>query len=111
MFGGCLVACLHVGAGQIGVDELVVGFEFFGFMAFGDGGGVIALGIIRAAEGELGVEIIRVLREDFAQLLNCAFDIAGAEFKHGVVELVLKAWHLAWTTYTIWAVWKRRIIK
>lgn len=107
VLGGGFIAGFHVGAGQIGVDELVVGFEFFGFVAFGDGGGVIAFCIICAAEGELGVEIIGVLREDFTQAENGAFDVACAEFKHGVVELVLKAWHLAWTTYTIWAGWKR----
>ena len=109
MFSGRFVANFHIRPRQICVDELVVGLEFLGFVTFRDCGGVIGLGIISAAERELRIEKLRVLRENRFELLNRAFGVAGAEFKHCVVELVLKAWHLATSPYTISSERERRI--
>ena len=57
MFGGLFVAGPHVVEGEIGVDELFVRSEVFGFVAFGDGFGIMALSIQGHAEGELGIEV------------------------------------------------------
>ena len=91
MFGGGFVAGFHVEQREVGVDELFAGFHFFGFVAFGDGGSVIAFAIVGHAERELGVEMVGVGGEDGFELFDGAVVIGRAEIEHGVVVLVLEA--------------------
>ena len=94
MLGRFLVARLHVGAGEIRMDQLIVRFHFFGLVPFGDGGGVIAFGVISAAQGQLRVEILRIVRQDGAKPLNGAVHVPRAELEHGVIKLFLQTWHI-----------------
>ena len=76
VFGGLLVARLHVEQGQIGVDELFVRPEFLGLVPFGDGRGVILLAVISHADGKLSVEMGRVCGQDRPELSNGEIVIA-----------------------------------
>lgn len=93
MLGGLFVAGLHVEQREVRVNELFLGSELLGFMAFGDGGAEIAFAIVRHAEGELRVEMRRISREDGAQFLDAGVVIALAEGEHGVVVLFLRCVH------------------
>ena len=86
------------------MNELFLGLEFLGFVAFGNGCSEIAFAIMRHAEGELCVEMDRISREDGAQLGDAAVVIAAAEIEHGVVVLFLRCHQVlrcvVWLGYT-----------
>ena len=90
MLSGDFVAGFHVEEGKVGVHELFLGTQFLRFVAFGDGRLEIAETIVGHAERELGLEILRVLREDGLQLLRGRGKIALAEVEHGVVVVFLQ---------------------
>lgn len=85
MFGGFFVAGFHVEEGKIGVNELLVGLEIFGFVTFGDGAGEIAFAIMRHAERKLGVKVRRILSEDLLELGDGAIELPLREVEHGIV--------------------------
>ena len=93
MLGGLFVARLHVEQRKVGVNELFLGAQLLGFMAFGDGGGEIAFPIKRHAEGELRIEMRRIAGEDGAQFLDARVVITLAEGEHGIVVLFLERLH------------------
>ena len=90
MFGGDFVAGTHVEEGKIGMDELFVGPEFFGLLAFGDGGGKIAQAVVGHAEGELRIEVVGVLGEHVLQLVHSDGEFTPAEGEHGGIVLFLQ---------------------
>ena len=53
MLGRFFIARLHVGAGQIRMDQLIMRFHFLRLVPLGDGRGIIALCIIRATQSQL----------------------------------------------------------
>ncbi len=91
MFRSHFVAGFHVEEREVRVDELFFWAQLFGFVTFGDGGGKIALPIIRHPERELSVEIHGVLREHGFQLGDGAVKFATAEIEHRVVVLFLQS--------------------
>lgn len=93
MLGLCFVACLQVKQRQIGVNELVFGLELFGFVALGDGSGVIASAIIRHPERQTRVEVLRLFRQERLQLANGLIIIGLAEVEHRVIVLLLRRRH------------------
>ncbi len=90
MLGEAFVAGFHVEQREVGMHELFAGFHFFGFAAFGDGGGVIAFAIVGHAEGELGIEMVRIGGENGFELFDSAVVFGRAEIEHGVVVLFLR---------------------
>ena len=85
MFGRLFVAGLHVKERKVGVDELLVWFQFFGFMALLDGAGEVAFAVISHTEGELAIEMRRIFRQNALEFGNGAVEITLAEIEHGVV--------------------------
>ena len=93
MFGGLLVTGLHVEEGEVGVNELFGRPKFLRLVALGDGAGKVALAVVGAAEGKLGIEVGGVLREDGGELLDGPIELAHAELQHGIVVSVLERLH------------------
>lgn len=85
MFGGFFVAGLHVEEGKIGVNELLVRFEFFGFVSFGNGRGEVAFAIMGHAEGKLGIKVRGILREDLLEFGDGGVELPLREVEHGIV--------------------------
>lgn len=85
MFGGLFVAGLHVEQGEVGVDQLFMGPEFFGFMAFGDGAGEFTFAVPGHAERQAGVELVGVLGENGFELGDRAVELFRREVEHGIV--------------------------
>jgi len=98
--GGHFVAGLHVKERQIRVNELFLRAQFLGLVAFGDGSGVITLSIIRHAQRELRVEMVRLLRQNVFQSGDRSVVVAGAESKHRIIVLFLRRGHNALTNPT-----------
>ena len=90
MFGGFLVARLHVEEREIRMDELFLGLELLGFVTLCDGGGKISFAIKCHAERELCVEMRWLNREDGVQSGDGIIKVAVAESEHRVVILFLK---------------------
>lgn len=73
------------------MDQLFVGLEFLGLVAFGDGTREVALAIPGHAEGEAGVEMIRVFLENGLELGDRGIELFGGEIEHGVVVTLFQA--------------------
>lgn len=93
MFGGALVAGLHVGAGKVRVSPLIIGADFFGLMACGNRVVVVTLGAVGPAQRQQRVVVFGILLQDRFQPGNRGIAMAHAEFEHGVVKLLLKTRH------------------
>ena len=90
MFGGFLVARLHVEEREIRMDELFLGLELLGFVTLCDGGGKIAFAIKCHAERELRVEMRWLNCKDGVQLGDGIVEFAIAKGEHCIVVLFLK---------------------
>lgn len=64
MFGGFLVAAFHIEEGEIGMNELFFGRQFFSFVTLKDGAGIIAFSVISHSQGELGIKVGGIGGED-----------------------------------------------
>src|SRR5437867_12844554 len=77
-------------------------------MAFGNRRRVLSFGIVSSAQRELGVKILRVLRENGFEFLNGSIRVAGAEIEHGIVVCVLQVHCFAFDKFLyrtiVWAV-------
>ena len=93
MFGSLFVAGFHIKKGEIGMNELFLRAQFFGFVAFGNRSRVIAFSIMGHPEGELRLEMVRLVSEDIFQLADSGVVAAGAEVEHRVVVLILERRH------------------
>ena len=93
MLGGLFVACLHVKQGEVRVHELFVRPKLFGFMPFGDGGGIVPFPVVGHPQGKLSVPMIRLFNEDRFEPRNGGVVLAGGEIEHRVVVLFLKRRH------------------
>jgi HAD superfamily hydrolase (TIGR01484 family) len=93
VFGSRLVSGLHVKERQVGVHQLFVRLKAFGFVAFGDSGGVISFAIKCHAQCELGLEVIRLFRQNSPELRDGVVVLASAEVEHRVIVSILKCRH------------------
>ena len=82
------VAGFHVEQGEVRMDELLARAQFFGLMAFGNGRGKVAFAIKAHSQGELRVEMLRLLRQNGLQFPDGAVKFAAAEIEHGIVVLL-----------------------
>ena len=72
------------------MHHLIVGPQLFRLAPLGDGGGIIAPGVISAAEGQLRVEMFRLFRQDGLQPFDGGIGLAGAELEHRFIKLLLQ---------------------
>ena len=95
MLGGFFVAKFLIKEGEIGMGELLVGSHLLGFMAFSNGGGIIARSIISHGQRKLSVEMVRVFRQRRFQLCDGEREITLGVIEHRIVVLFLQCRHNA----------------
>ena len=93
LLGGLLVARLHVEEREVGVHQLLVGFELLGAMSLGDGRGVVAQSIMAHGQAQTCIEVIGILRQDPLEFRNGDRVLAGRVVEHGIIKLILVAGH------------------
>ena len=75
------------------MDERVVRPQFFGFVTFDDGAGMIATATVGHAKSQLSIKMSRVRVENGLQLSNGGFRRSLAKLEHCLIVLFLKVGH------------------
>lgn len=89
MLRSFLVARLHVKEREVGVDELLPGFQLLGSVTLGNRRCIITFAIKRHTQGKLCVEIRRIVGQEATQFRYRLVKLSLAEIEHGLVVLFL----------------------
>ena len=89
VLGGGFIPAFHVKKGEVRVDQLFVGAKGAGFVALGDGGGVVAFSIESHAQGQSGLEMCGIFGQDLLELGDGPVVIPPAEVEGGLVVFFL----------------------
>lgn len=85
MLGFGFVTQLEVEKRQVRMHQLLFGPQRLGLVALSHRRGVIALAAQGHSQGKLGVEVLRILRQDFLESSNGTVEVPGAEGEHRFV--------------------------